>query len=423
MHSVVVRAAGSDEFCASCAEVGVQMDPAAIRSQFNQLDVDGGGYCRFSEFCTWSARIEAIAQGWGPGAVNTTVRTLDILPGGALEQKPRQLKAITAEAAQLEYRRKTREKRLRRDARTMRRLESSVQDLSWQTQSRRSLCCHASRSYRDMRMRGFHEPEWVSHSRDQGVEQLSAASHQTMHQASDSYMRSVAFMKVEGRDPLESAHLSETQRAKLAEEIRALSPEKDGADGSSSPSRGDPFGDMQTSGGSLDGDGQPPSLSALGRLRQAAHRVGKQATAFLPVAAKVDTTVQNSAAGEGAGEAGPQQIHVRHVGVHGWDGSTTGVGEYESEAALRGLFSRYGRFLQATVRHRVKEGKNSSWALVTMADQMAVERILASQPILAGKSLAALPPCRLLLAACRLLLAACQAQHSRTRPKASKQAR
>jgi hypothetical protein len=110
------------------------------------------------------------------------------------------------------------------------------------------------------------------------------------------------------------------------------------------------------------------------------------------------------------------QLHVRGVGVHGWDGTaegrgayhlriismatkildwlrfTYGFGElvsvmtcrsrYETEAALRTVFAPFGHLVQATVRHRLgAEGgraTNTSWALVTMLDRDSAERALAA---------------------------------------------
>ena len=54
------------------------------------------------------------------------------------------------------------------------------------------------------------------------------------------------------------------------------------------------------------------------------------------------------------------QIHVRGIGVDGWDGSPEGLSPYESEAALKTIFEQYGKFLQATIRHRI-EGPSGKW--------------------------------------------------------------
>jgi hypothetical protein len=99
---------------------------------------------------------------------------------------------------------------------------------------------------------------------------------------------------------------------------------------------------------------------------------------------------------EGKQEAGfGTQIHVRGVGVHGWDGTPEGKGAYESKAALIEIFNHYGKCLQATIRHRIEgpsgkwdpeqtaaddwptEGsKNTSWALITMQTTTAVNRAI-----------------------------------------------
>ena len=74
-------------------------------------------------------------------------------------------------------------------------------------------------------------------------------------------------------------------------------------------------------------------------------------------------------------------LHVRGVGA--------GDGEYESEEALEEIFAEFGEFQQATIRHRVQEGRNTSWALVTMANTASADRVLeaaASGAIMAGDS-------------------------------------
>jgi hypothetical protein len=81
------------------------------------------------------------------------------------------------------------------------------------------------------------------------------------------------------------------------------------------------------------------------------------------------------------------KLHVRQIGVHGWDGTAEGVGAYESETALAGLFDRFDSFVRATVRHRVEAGRNTSWAIVTMSSADAAERALSaasSADLLAG---------------------------------------
>ena len=79
-------------------------------------------------------------------------------------------------------------------------------------------------------------------------------------------------------------------------------------------------------------------------------------------------------------------MHVRGIGVDGWDGTQHGLGTYESEEALREIFSEFGRFEQATIRHRIIDGENTSWALVTMGDVEGVEKALAAPSVMAGTS-------------------------------------
>lgn len=71
------------------------------------------------------------------------------------------------------------------------------------------------------------------------------------------------------------------------------------------------------------------------------------------------------------------QIHVREIGAEGWDGSDEGVGKYENETALRHIFENFGRVIEvAKIRHRIQDGRNTSWALVTMGSAAAVDRAL-----------------------------------------------
>ena len=44
--------------------------------------------------------------------------------------------------------------------------------------------------------------------------------------------------------------------------------------------------------------------------------------------------------------------------------------------ALERIFEVFGAFVQATIRHRIQDGKNTSWALVTMADTVSVDKAL-----------------------------------------------
>jgi Ca2+-binding EF-hand superfamily protein len=78
------------------------------------------------------------------------------------------------------------------------------------------------------------------------------------------------------------------------------------------------------------------------------------------------------------------QLHVRGIGVDGWDGTEDGVGAYESEEALQKIFSAFGRVLFSKIRHRVADGANTSWALITMGNAEAVDAALAAEEVLAG---------------------------------------
>ena len=86
--------------------------------------------------------------------------------------------------------------------------------------------------------------------------------------------------------------------------------------------------------------------------------------------------------------AAGSQLHVRGIGVHGWDGTDEGTGEYEDVEALRKLLLKYGELMQATVRHRIQDPEspepkmrgpraNASWALVTMKDKAAADKVFA----------------------------------------------
>jgi hypothetical protein len=65
------------------------------------------------------------------------------------------------------------------------------------------------------------------------------------------------------------------------------------------------------------------------------------------------------------------RLHVRGIGAQG--------GKFESEEALRKIFSPFGDFEGATIRHREDaSGANTSWAIVTMGSTRAVVRALAA---------------------------------------------
>jgi len=88
---------------------------------------------------------------------------------------------------------------------------------------------------------------------------------------------------------------------------------------------------------------------------------------------------------------GSTQIHVRGIGMDGWNGDSHSMGIYENEEALSDIFGQFGQFIGATIRHRVEDGPdgkavNTSWALVTMGSTDGVDRALAAAEVKAGKS-------------------------------------
>ena len=84
------------------------------------------------------------------------------------------------------------------------------------------------------------------------------------------------------------------------------------------------------------------------------------------------------------GQEATALIHVRGIGMDGWDGTPEGRGTYENEDALEKIFSVFGVFLQATIRHRIVDGENTSWALVEMETAEAVDAALAAKEVKAG---------------------------------------
>jgi hypothetical protein len=86
------------------------------------------------------------------------------------------------------------------------------------------------------------------------------------------------------------------------------------------------------------------------------------------------------------------RVHVRGIGVDGWDGTADGVGAYENERSLQDIFGLFGEVKAVTIRHRIDEEakQNTSWALVELDTLEAVEQVLvAVQPpraLLAGSN-------------------------------------
>lgn len=87
-----------------------------------------------------------------------------------------------------------------------------------------------------------------------------------------------------------------------------------------------------------------------------------------------------------AGSISSNGIHVRGIGVDSWDGTEAGVGAYENEQALRTIFEAFGPVEKVTVRHRIENGKNTSWALVNMKTAEGVEGAMHAGTIMAGSN-------------------------------------
>lgn len=91
---------------------------------------------------------------------------------------------------------------------------------------------------------------------------------------------------------------------------------------------------------------------------------------------------------QGAGSAfSAYRLHVRNIGVDGWDGTDQGRGTFENEGALSDIFSVFGAFVNCIIRHKIQDPNhkvekdrgpraNTSWALVTMGDQKSVDLAL-----------------------------------------------
>ena len=80
------------------------------------------------------------------------------------------------------------------------------------------------------------------------------------------------------------------------------------------------------------------------------------------------------------------QLHVRHIGADGWDGTVDGRGTYENEKSITELFSPFGEVMGVAIRHRVSitAGENTSWCLVTMASLEGAQAALSAPRIMAG---------------------------------------
>ena len=95
------------------------------------------------------------------------------------------------------------------------------------------------------------------------------------------------------------------------------------------------------------------ATSSTGGMRQVLRQQAKltklhHEEAFRGMMGKIDARQLHPADGS--------QIHVRGIGVHGWDGTEDGRGAFESATALKKLMSSYGTVIAATIRHRVDMG-------------------------------------------------------------------
>eukprot|EP01048_Picozoa_sp_COSAG05_P003430 COSAG05_NODE_157_length_15666_cov_29.830410_6_plen_288_part_00 len=78
------------------------------------------------------------------------------------------------------------------------------------------------------------------------------------------------------------------------------------------------------------------------------------------------------------------RLKVSNIGVHGWDGTDDGCGFFEDEGQLINLMGKFGRCVRASVRHRIQDGHNISWAIVTFETPDGANRALAAVSIMAG---------------------------------------
>jgi len=178
------------EFIRASREVGSGADEAQLQREFAILDADRGGYIRFSEFCSWAARREAVAQGLGE---LPTPQAQQPAAAAAARRPP---KVLTGEQAMFRQRRRLDRRRRVRDARHLRRQERGA-DQSWLVQARRALCSHSNAAYRDLRMHEAggqlkKEGEWVEERRVEAARHLAEESLLSEHQAGDLYQRTVS---------------------------------------------------------------------------------------------------------------------------------------------------------------------------------------------------------------------------------------
>ena len=81
-----------------------------------------------------------------------------------------------------------------------------------------------------------------------------------------------------------------------------------------------------------------------------------------------------------AAEAETHLVHVRGIGVDGWDGTDAGVGSFENEASLKEIFGLFGAVKALYIRHRAdaEAEANTSWALIELETADEVEAVLAA---------------------------------------------
>lgn len=85
-----------------------------------------------------------------------------------------------------------------------------------------------------------------------------------------------------------------------------------------------------------------------------------------------------------------QQLIVFEVGVEGWDRTAAGKGTFEDEAELHSLFSlhaqeAHGTVVAVAIKHRVKHGSNTSFAIVTMDTEICRDAVMGRR-VMAGST-------------------------------------
>jgi hypothetical protein len=87
------------------------------------------------------------------------------------------------------------------------------------------------------------------------------------------------------------------------------------------------------------------------------------------------------------------QLHIRGVGVDGWDGTNDGVGTYESVAALGKLLSVFGEVVHTTVRHRITDPDNYNPTLVRVRVPVRIRAVPAGGTVKGGVCIFRYSPC------------------------------